>query len=127
MSYELLKKRALAFLSIARYSLERGDYDLVLFHVEQFIQLYSKYLIYKRIGDYPKTHQIVRLLRDLSRVYDNNDLKDFLSENLETLYLLEEAYISSRYLPREYDREIADRVLETADRILEVFRCLESL
>ena len=127
MSYELLKKRALAFLSIARDSLERGDYDLVLFHVEQFIQLYSKYLIYKRIGDYPKTHQIVRLLRDLSRVYDNNDLKDFLSENLETLYLLEEAYISSRYLPREYDREIADRVLETADRILEVFRCLESL
>ncbi|MEM4528884.1 MAG: HEPN domain-containing protein, partial [Desulfurococcaceae archaeon] len=30
---------------------DRGDYDLVLFHIEQAIQLYAKYLLYRRLGD----------------------------------------------------------------------------
>jgi HEPN domain-containing protein len=125
MSFELLKKRALSFLRDARYDLEHEDYDLVLFHVEQFIQLYSKYLIYKKMGDYPKIHDIVRLLKDLSRIYDNCGLRDLISNHLETLYLIEESYISSRYLPREYDRDIALKILEFADKIYEVFKCLE--
>ncbi|MEL9996956.1 MAG: HEPN domain-containing protein [Sulfolobales archaeon] len=57
MSFDLLKKRALSFLRDAKTDFENGDYDLVLFHVEQFVQLYSKYLMYRKIGDYPKlTH-----------------------------------------------------------------------
>lgn len=126
MSYELLRRRALSFLADARVDFERGDYDLALFHVEQFIQLYSKYLLYKRVGDYPKTHSIVRLIRDLARVYGDRSLDEFVEANLEGLYLLEEAYITSRYLPREYDAEIASRVLKLGEKLLEVFRCLES-
>jgi len=127
VGYELLRKRALSFLRDARGDFEHGDYDLVLFHVEQLIQLYSKYLLYKRVGDYPKTHSIVRLLKDVAKVYDSRELNDFLSRNLEAIYLLEEAYISSRYLPREYDENIAAKVLKLGEEILEVFRCLESL
>lgn len=126
MSYELLKRRALSFLRDARWDFERGDYDLVLFHVDQFIQLYAKYLLYRRLGDYPKARSIVRLLRDLARVYSSEDLEKFVEENLEALYLLEEAYISSRYLIREYDASIASRILELGDKMLEVFKCLES-
>ncbi|MEM1793648.1 MAG: HEPN domain-containing protein [Desulfurococcaceae archaeon] len=126
MSYELLKKRALSFLRNAKNNFDQGDYDLTLFHVEQFIQLYSKYLLYRRIGDYPKTHSIIRLLKDLVRVYGGNELKDLIDSNLEALYLLEESYISSRYLPREYDHEIASRVLKLSEKVLEVFKCLES-
>jgi HEPN domain-containing protein len=55
------------------------------------------------------------------------ELNDFLSRNLEAIYLLEEAYISSRYLPREYDKDIAARALRLGEEILEVFKCLESL
>jgi len=127
VGYELLRKRALSFLRDARSDFEHGDYDLVLFHVEQLIHLYSKYLLYKRVGDYPKTHSIVRLLKDVAKVYDSRELNDFLSRNLEAIYLLEEAYISSRYLPREYDEDIAAKVLKLGEEILEVFRCLESL
>lgn len=126
MSYDLLRRRALSFLTDAKVDFERGDYDLVLFHVEQFIQLYSKYLLYRKIGDYPKSRLIVRLLRDLAKVYGDGCLSEFLEDNLEALYLLEEAYISSRYLPREYDAEIASRVLRLGERMLEVFRCLDS-
>ncbi|MBS7635624.1 HEPN domain-containing protein [Candidatus Bathyarchaeota archaeon] len=125
VSYELLRRRALSFLRDAKGDFEQGDYDLVLFHVEQFIQLYSKYLLYRRIGDYPKTHSIIRLLKDLVRVYDARDLDGFLNENLEALYLLEEAYVSSRYLPREYDMDIASKILKLSEEILEVFKCLE--
>ena len=121
----LLKRRAKAFLESARADYARGDYDLVLFHIEQFLQLYLKYLLYRRIGDYPKTCSLIRLLRDVMRVYGDNVLKEFYEENMEALYLLEEAYIASRYLPREYDREIAERILGFAKKALEVLECLE--
>ncbi|MEM1986636.1 MAG: HEPN domain-containing protein [Nitrososphaeria archaeon] len=124
MSYELLKKE-LSFLRNAKNDYEQNDYDLVLFHIEHFIQLYTKYLLYKKIGGYPKTHSIIRLLKDLAKVYESKELETLLDQNLEGLYLLEEAYVSSRYLPREYDRDIADRILKLGEEILEVFKCLE--
>jgi len=126
LSFELLKKRALSFLRDAKVDLESGDYDLALSHAEQFAQLYSKYLLYRRIGDFPKTPHLVRLLRDLSKVYNDCRLKELLDRNLEGIYLLEEAYISTRYLPREYDRDIALRILALCERLMEVFNCLES-
>lgn len=126
LSFELLKKRALSFFRNAQSDYEHGEYDLVLFHVEQSIQLYSKYLLYRRIGDYPKTHSIIKLLKDVVKVYAYEELNRFMNNNLEALYLLEEAYISSRYLPREYDLDIAARILKLGENILGVFKCLES-
>lgn len=126
LSFELLKKRALSFFRDAQSDYEHGEYDLVLFHVEQSIQLYSKYLLYRRIGDYPKTHSVIKLLKDVAKVYAYEELNRFMNNNLEALYLLEEAYISSRYLPREYDLDIAARILKLGENILGVFKCLES-
>jgi len=122
---QFLKRRAIGFLEDAKSDYSRECYDLVLFHVEQFIQLYSKYLLYRRIGDYPKTRSLTRLIRDLIKVYEDCKLREFYEKNLEMLYLLEEAYISSRYIPREYDKEIAKRVLDFAEKIMEVLECLE--
>jgi len=116
----LLKKRAKAFLEDAKVDFARGDYDLVLFHVEQFLQLFLKYLLYQKIGDYPKTHSVVRLVRDLIKVYESKELQEFYDESLETLYLLEESYIASRYLPREYGKEIAEIILKFSEKALEV-------
>jgi HEPN domain-containing protein len=126
VSFDLLKKRALSFLRDAKTDFENGDYDLVLFHVEQFVQLYSKYLMYRKIGDYPKTHSLMRLLNAIVKIYSDCGLKELLNEYLEAFYLLEESYISSRYLPREYDRNIASRILNLSEKLLEVFKCLET-
>jgi len=122
---DFLKRRALDFLACAESDLEGGRYSLVLFHVEQFLQLYLKHLLYRKIGDFPKTHSIIRLFKDLAKVYGDSRIDEFYRENLETLYLLEEAYISSRYLPREYDREIAVRILEFSRKALKVVEWLE--
>jgi HEPN domain-containing protein len=78
------------------------------------------------IGDYPKTHSLLRLLSDLARIYGDCGLRDFIDRYLESLYLLEEACISTRYLPRKYDEHIAKRILLLADSLLGVFKCLES-
>ncbi|MEM1831279.1 MAG: HEPN domain-containing protein [Desulfurococcaceae archaeon] len=125
MSYEILRRRAESFLRHAFDDFERGDYDLVLFHVEQAIQLYAKYLLYRKLGDFPKTCSIVSLLRDLSRIYESRELESFVNSRIELLYLLEESYITSRYIPREYDLEIAKRALELGKKLLEVFKWLE--
>jgi len=82
-------------------------------------------LLYLSLGDYPKTHSLTRLLKDLKRVRQEDVLKKFYDENLEMINLLEEAYITSRYLPREYDEEIARRALKFAEKALEVMECLE--
>jgi len=71
-------------------------------------------------------YSVIKLLRYLAKVYSDCGIDRFLEENLEALYLLEESYISSRYLPREYDRDIALRILKLGEKILEVFKCLES-
>lgn len=39
--------------------------------------------------------------------------------------LLEDAYISSRYLPRSFSREVAERALTFAEKLLEAFSWLE--
>ncbi len=120
-----LKRRALAFLDTARLNLEKGYYDLVLFHVEQALQLYLKYLLYLRLGDYPKTHSLTALLRAVAKAYGDRRVEELLEKNLVALYLLEEAYIASRYLPRSYDRELAERMFRFAENILGELECLE--
>jgi len=121
----ILKKRALGFLENAKDNFKREEYDLVLFHVEQFLQLYLKYLLYKKVGVYPKTHSPTYLLKEIMKIHNNGELKRFYEKHLEMLNLLEDAYITSRYLPREYNRELAERVLEFIKKALEVLEWIE--
>jgi HEPN domain-containing protein len=123
---EVLRRRSEGFLRDAEADYSRGDYDLVLFHVEQSLQLYLKYLIYIKIGDHPKTHSLTRLVKDVAELYGDDAIEAFYNDNMELLYLLEEAYITSRYLPRTYEEEIAKRALTFSRVAREVFQCLET-
>jgi HEPN domain-containing protein len=122
---EILKRRSEGFLKDAEVDYSRGDYDLVLFHVEQSLQLYLKYLIYRKIGDHPKTHSLTRLIGDVVELYEDDVLEEFYREKMELFYLLEEAYITSRYLPRTYEEEIAKRSLKLSEAVKEILECLE--
>jgi len=53
-----LRDRAEEFLDNAKYNLGKGFYNLVMFDIEQFIQFYSRFLIYLKLGDYPKTRDV---------------------------------------------------------------------
>ncbi|MDJ0274637.1 MAG: HEPN domain-containing protein [Aigarchaeota archaeon] len=78
-----LRRRALAFLEDAKSDFARGEYDLVLFHVEQFMQLYLKHLLYLKLGDFPKTHSPSDLFRLLASAYERESVMDFYCRNLE--------------------------------------------
>ncbi|MEM3403164.1 MAG: HEPN domain-containing protein [Nitrososphaeria archaeon] len=119
---EVLRRRALGLLNNARDNFQREEYDLVLFHVEQFLQLYLKRILYEKIGTYIKTHSLTSLLKELQKVYEDKALFELYNSNIETINLLEDAYITSRYLPREYDKEVAEKVLKFAEQTLEVLR-----
>ncbi|MFP3199017.1 MAG: HEPN domain-containing protein [Thermoproteus sp.] len=118
--------RSLQFLEMSKTAAERGFYELALFHAEQALQLYVKYLIYRRLGDFPKTRFLRDLLDRAAELYgDVCGLGEFLRRRSAVLTPLEHAYITSRCLPlaRREDYEAARDVLEEAAR---VFRCLES-
>lgn len=107
---EFLKKRALEMLTLAGKAFELGMYNLALFNCEQAIQFYLKYLLAKRVGEYPKTHSIDVLLSELREVgAELPELPDMI------LDLLEEAYITSRYLPKNYSKETAMNILRFAE------------
>jgi len=64
-----LRERALQFYEQATFTLERG-YCEMLFNIEQALQLYMKYLLYRKIGDYPKSHFLRDIADRLVEIYE---------------------------------------------------------
>jgi HEPN domain-containing protein len=124
---EFPKERALQFFEMSKAAAERGFYELALFHAEQALQLYTKYLIYK-LGDFPKTHLLRDLLDKVLELYGAVcNLDDFLRRRSAVVALLEHAYITSRYLPFRARREDYEVVRDALEEALDVLRCLENL
>jgi HEPN domain-containing protein len=116
---ELLRSRAESFLRNAQRLIEEGEADIAVFSLEQYCQLILKYKLLVYTGSYPRTHSIRQLIRELGRVDSRilvlvNDVR-----NLHYVARLEEAYISSRYLPYKYTIE---EVKDISRFILEVFK-----
>jgi len=124
---EFLKERAVQFLEMSKAAAERGFYELALFHAEQALQLYT-YLIYRKLGDFSKTHFLRDLLDKVLELYGAVcNLDDFLRRRSAVLALLEHAYITSRYLPFKARREDYEVVRDALGEALDVLQCLESL
>ena len=116
---ELLRRRAESFLRNAYDLMESGVWDLAMFNLEQYCQLILKYLLLTLKGNYPPTHSLRKLIREISE-FDKDALK--LIEDMRNLHYiarLEEAYISSRYLPYTYEE---NEVRDIGRFVKEVFR-----
>ena len=116
---ELLRRRAESFLRNALRLIEEGEADIAVFSLEQYCQLILKYKLLVYTGSYPRTHSIRQLIRELGRV--DSRILVLVSDvrNLHYVARLEEAYISSRYLPYKYTFE---EVKDISRFILEVFK-----
>ncbi|MEM1596971.1 MAG: HEPN domain-containing protein [Pyrobaculum sp.] len=124
---ETLKTRAFQFVEQAKFAAERGYAELALFNVEQYVQLYVKYLLYKKVGDFPKTHYVRDLFDRLSAVYgDVCGLKAFVERWKTFMAVLEYVYVASRYLPYRARREDVDMAMRFVEEFSEVGRCLET-
>jgi len=108
---EVLRERAEAFLKNAERLVMEGVYDLAAFNIEQYCQLMLKYKLLIKTGTYPRTHSIIRLLRELSKIA--GELRGLLDSKEAMIYLtkIEDAYIGARYLPRRYEEVEVEEVL----------------
>jgi HEPN domain-containing protein len=115
---EILKKRALRFLENGIELLEKDVLDLAAFNFQQFSELYLKYKLVEISGEYPKTHSIKRLLRELAKLTSSEEkVAKFIEENIDRISNLENAYITSRYIPVEFERKEVENMREIAESL----------
>jgi len=116
---EYLKKNAEYFEKKAIEALDEEP-KFVLFFTEQALQLYLKYILAKKLGDYPKTHKLKVLLNEFGKL--NKEVELFIKKYELVIDLLEEAYITSRYIDKTYSKRSADEAIKMLKEFKEVFK-----
>ena len=129
MSYRevsLLRDRSLRMLDSSRRSLVDGDYDIAAFMTDQAFQPYLKSLIFELTGEVPRVHaakQLIGIVKDLFG--QPSSIDDFVRENRSLLIRLEEAYISSRYMLRGYEREETEELVSFVERAIAFVKSIQ--
>jgi len=122
---EKMRKNALNFLRDAEDNFNRGEYGLVILCVEQFLQPYLRYLLLSKMGVNPRTKVLGRLMKEAAEILNAPEIRILYENNLDAVYIVEASEITSQYMPKSYEREIASRVLEFARKSLRVLRSVE--
>ena len=116
-----LLKRSKEFLETAEYQASKDFYDLAVFSLEQALQLFLKSKILVEGINYPRTHSVRELLEILSEVAPENKkpiIKNKLQNYLLELGILEDAYITSRYVMREFTKQETEKLTKTVKEIM---------
>lgn len=123
---EFLKSNALKFLEIANYLFEKGDLNFAAFNYEQSAQLLLKYLLWKKIGDYPKIHSLQKLIDECVKLIEPDDRVEVLKKlkETETIILLEEAYLASRYFDVQFNRISVENMKKFVYQLKEIVESL---
>jgi HEPN domain-containing protein len=118
--YETLLERSRRFCETASMQIERGFYDLAVFSLEQGLQLFLKACLLKLGADYPRTHSVRKLLELIVKVSGSEAISDLLRKFSVELGALEDAYITSRYVPRSYSPEEVERLKKVVEEVMAV-------
>jgi HEPN domain-containing protein len=122
---ERLLKRSRDFLETSEYQKRTGIYDLAIFSIEQALQLFLKSQIMTHGAEYPRTHSVRVLLEILSAVVPENKkpiIKGILDDYLMELGMLEDAYITSRYVSRDFTKSEAERLTKAVNEIIKLVK-----
>ena len=111
----LLRKRAKKFEKLAKFCLRNNDFDLAVFNSEQAVQLLLKTFLLEQQGWYPKTHSIFELLNLCGKF--KSGMKNFIRKERLAISLLEDSYITSRYVAREFTKEEAEEAIRFMKRL----------
>lgn len=115
---EFLRLRAEKFLANGRDLLEKGVFDLAAFSLEQYCQLILKYYLFKILGDFPKTHFLRELFYELGKAAKKKAaVGEFLEANIDVVANLENAYITSRYLPAIFMEKEVKNMLDFCQKL----------
>lgn len=116
-----LLKRSRDFLETAEYQRSKGFYDLATFSLEQALQLFLRAKVLAEGVDYPRAHSVRVLLEMLSDLVPENKkstIKGILENYLLELGMLEDAYITSRYVMREFTKQEVEKLTKAVKEIM---------
>jgi len=103
---KFLKKRMNDYMKSFDMHFKNDMLNLAMFDLEQYVQLYLKQKLYDLVGEFPKTHSIRKLLREIGKIKNREkEVEDFIAKNSIYISDLELAYIASRYMDKEYSKE----------------------
>jgi HEPN domain-containing protein len=115
---EFLRKRSKEFYENAKNIFKEGKYNLAAFNLEQACQLFLKYLIALKTGDWPKTHYLDQLTKELAKAYKKKSILKYLLDNELFFEDLTDAYFTSRYYPREFTKTLVEKLLLEFDAFI---------
>lgn len=118
---ENLLRRSKEFLETAEYQASKGFYDIAVFSLEQALQLFLKSKILVEGVNFPRTHSVRELLQILSEIAPENKkslIKNMLQNYLLELGVLEDAYITSRYVMREFTKQETEKLTRAVKEIM---------
>jgi len=118
---EYLLERSKQFLETAKYQIEKGFFSLAVFSLEQALQLSLKSKMLASGVDYPRTHSVrtlLEILSDLASEEEKATVKQILDSYLLELGMLEDAYITSRYVRREFRKEEAEVLMRVVKEVM---------
>ncbi len=108
---EFLKQRSKEFYENALSLFKEKKYNLAAFNIEQSCQLYLKYLIGKKIGEWPKTHYLDELIEELSDVYERKEILEYFKNKELFFQNLTDAYFTSRYHPKNFTLNLTQQLI----------------
>jgi HEPN domain-containing protein len=116
----IFRQRADDFLDTALYNFRKRTYDLAAFNVEQAIQLHVKTKLLELTGEFPRTHDLVVLLKELSSVFKRHEVEEFMKKEIDSVAKIADIYITSRYYTREFHKKEIENLLDFAKRVKEL-------
>lgn len=87
-----------------------------------YLQLYLKAYLLKLGVDFPRTHSVRRLLELIHEVTSKDEVKELLRKFSVELGSLEDAYITSRYVVRDYSPEEVERLKGVVEAVKNVVK-----
>ncbi|NHW45152.1 MAG: HEPN domain-containing protein [Candidatus Verstraetearchaeota archaeon] len=113
---EVLRRRAVEFLEVARDDIRAGRYDLAAFHCEQATQLALKHFLARELGYFPRTHDLRELIELAGKIKPS--LRDLYEEFKFEIEVMLDAYVGAKYLPRSYRRDVVEKLYSVAERVV---------
>ncbi len=121
--YQYLLRRSKEFYETALMQIDKGFLGLAALSLEQSLQLFLKAKLLENGLDYPRTHSIRRLLELLAEVIDmplSQKINQLIDKYSLELALLEDAYVTSRYIPRDFRKDDVLKLKKAVEEVMAV-------
>jgi HEPN domain-containing protein len=110
-------------LKTANYQKSQEFFDLATFSLEQAIQLHLKAKLLSWGVEYPRTHSLRKLLQMLSEIAPEGkkqEISAILKNRLLELGMLEDAYITARYVMRDFTKAEVERLTKAVTEMINI-------